>query len=245
MTLARENFFRNPNFRFHRGIVIEHIFSRHYRAWVTATTGTVVLVYLIATATSHYYAGAVLKEYFAFPPDTTIANGVFLIALAVFLTMKMLKCYSRSYYYYVEGLLERGKSGAQTSYTTPNYEVCNAYYETKEGDLLKGFCFSTQGKRVLRRLGISDESMRAYLEARNMIVDFRERTAELKEVYTLSDLAQKLLASDPDFYQFLFGLGVRERELLGAAEWVERMTKRKKQRERFWGKIALGAISPL
>lgn len=245
MTATRENFFRDPNFRFHRGIVVEHIFSRHIRAWVTATTGTIALVYLIAITASRFSAHAPWSEYFTLPPDTPIANGAFLIALAIFLLMKMLKSYSRSYYYYVEGLLERGESGAQTPYTTQNYEVCNAYYETEEGDLLKGFCLSTQGKRVLRRLGIADETIRAYLSGRKTTVDFRERTQELNEVFTLADLARKLLASDPDFYQFLFELGIRERELIGATDWVERMIKRKKQRERFWGKVALSAIPPI
>ena len=158
MSGSGENFFRDPSYRFHRGLVVEHIFSRHYRAWVTATTGTIVLVYLLALAESRYSAGAAFKEYFTLPPDTPIVNGVFLIALAVFLLMKMIKSYSRSYYYYVEGLLERGKSGAQTPYTTPNYEVCNIYYETENGDLLKGFAHSKQGGKILRRLGIADET---------------------------------------------------------------------------------------
>src|SRR3989338_5790703 len=245
MSGSGENFFRDPSYRFHRGLVVEHIFSRHYRAWVTATTGTIVLVYLLALAESRYSAGAAFKEYFTLPPDTPIVNGVFLIALAVFLLMKMIKSYSRSYYYYVEGLLERGKSGAQTPYTTPNYEVCNIYYETENGDLLKGFAHSKQGGKILRRLGIADETMRQYLSERKGVIDYRQRTGELLSVFTLSDLCQKLIATDPDFYQYLFELGIRERELLGASEWVERMIKGKKQRERFWGKVALGTVSPL
>ncbi|MEK7118754.1 MAG: AAA family ATPase, partial [Patescibacteria group bacterium] len=66
--------------------------------------------------------------------------------------------------------------------------------------------------------------------------------AELGSVFTLADLSRKFLEIDHDFYQFLFELGIREREFVGGAEWAERTIKKKKQRERFWGKIALGGI---
>lgn len=236
------NFFRDPKYRFHRGIVLEHTFSRHYRAWVTATTGTIVLVYIVFVIASHVMAGDPLGNYFVLSQEIPVANGVFLIALSLFLLMNMLKCYSRSYYFYVEGLLERGKTGAQTPYTTPNYEVCNIYYETTEGDLLKSFCHSKQGRRVLWRLGLADETIADYLAARKQIIDFRGLTAELGSVFTLAELTQKLVEIDHDFYEFLFELGIRDREVSGATEWVERTIKKKKQRERFWGKVVLGGV---
>lgn len=236
------DFFRNPEYRFHRGIVIEHLFSRHYRAWISATTGTIILVYIIVAFSTHVALGAFPQAYFSLNETTPIANGVFLIALSLFLVMKMLKSYSRSYYFYVEGLLERGKTGAQTPYTTPNYEVCNIYYETSGGDLLKSFCHSKQGKRILWRLGLADEIVGQYLANRKIVIDFRERTAELENVLTLTDLSHKLLDTDHDFYQFFFELGIRDREFVGAAEWAERTIKKKKQRERFWGRVALGGI---
>lgn len=240
---ATNNFFRNPDYRFHRGIVIEHAFSRHYRAWITATTGTIVLVYIIVSLATHFSQGVPREAYFSLDGMPPFASGIFLMALSIFLVMKMLKSYSRSYYYYVEGLLERGKTGAQTPYTTPNYGVCNIYYETHSGDLLKSFCRSTLGRRILWRLGLADETIGEYLSRRKTIIDFRERTAELANVFTLADLSQKILEIDHDFYQFLFELGIRDREVVGASEWIERATKKKKQRERFWGKIALGTIS--
>ena len=238
----KANFFRNPEYRFHKGIVIEHVFHRRYRAWISATTGTVVLVYIVIALASLSTTGTPGGDYLALDSKTPVANGIFLISLSLFLVMKMLKSYSRSYYYYVEGLLERGKSGAQTPFTTPNYEVCNIYYETKVGDLLKSFCRATHGRRILWRLGISDETIVQFLANRKIIVDFRERTAELGGVFTLPDLSRKLLETNPDFYQFLFELGIRDREFVGATEWVERIIKKKQQRERFWGKVALGKV---
>jgi ATP-dependent Clp protease ATP-binding subunit ClpA len=234
------NFFRDTEYRFHRGIVLEHFFSRHYRTWVTAISGTIILVYLVlvlAMRGAPQMGSALLPS---FDPTTPVVNGVFFIAIAVFLLMQMLKWYSRSYYFYVEALLERGKAGAQTPYTTPNYEVCNIYYETKSGDLLKSFCLSKQGERILWRLGIAEETVVRYLSARKTIIDFNKHTGDLAMVFTLSHLVQKLIELDHDFYQFLFELGIRDREVLGATEWVERIIKKKQQQQRFWGKVALG-----
>ncbi len=173
-------------------------------------------------------------------PDTPKANGTFLLALAVWLCLKMLQFYHRSYYYYVEAMLERGKNGAQTPYTTPNYEVCEIYYDVPHGDLLKSFSTSRHGRIILRRCGISDEVIAKYLKSRTTVINYRDRESQLHDVFTLRDLAIALVENDQDFYQFLFTLGIRDRELSGAAEWVERDIKKRKQKARFWGKVALG-----
>ncbi len=169
-----------------------------------------------------------------------IGNGVFFIALSLWLLMKMFQYYGRSYYYYVEGLLERGQSGAQTPYTTPNYEVCDIYYDVKHGDLLKAYCRSSYGRSIMHRCGIADQTIDEYLAHRAHVVNYAEIESDLHNVFTLLDLSKVLIEKDPDFYQFLFELGIRDRELVGAAEWVERAIKRQKQKERFWGKVSLG-----
>jgi ATP-dependent Clp protease ATP-binding subunit ClpC len=173
-------------------------------------------------------------------PNSPRVNALVAFALALWLLMKMLSYYRRSYYFYVEGLLERGKTGAQTPYSTPNYEVCAIYYDVRHGDLLKSFCQSPYGRHIMRRTGIADETMDNYLRARTHIVNWDELESELHAVFTLRDLAHILVEKDPDFYQSIFELGVRERELVGAAEWTERSIKKRRQKDRFWGKVALG-----
>lgn len=275
------DFFRDPSYRFHRALVLEHAFPGRVRRWISATAGTIVLLYIAFTLAPYVqeklaggvtfpvpYTAAPKEETVVLPaaeavtipesaalptfvpfiggmtvplsPKNPVGNGVFMIALAVWLAMKMLWFYFRSHYYLVEALLERGKTGAQTPYSTPNYEVCDIYYATRYGDLTKSFAVSKYGKRILRRSGIDDETVGRYLNARSRIVDFRKLESDLRGVFTLRDLAGKIVALDPDFYQFLFELGIRERELVGAAEWVERAIKKKKQKKRYWGKVALG-----
>lgn len=176
------------------------------------------------------------------PLDTKspIGNGIFFIALSVWLMMKMLRYFGNSYFYYVEGLLERGEVGAQTPYTIPNYEVSDIYYSVSHGDLLKSYAHSLSGRMILSRAGVSEKVMSDYLKNRKSVINFLEKESELHDVFTLLELSRKLVELDPDFYQFLFELGVRDRELVGASEWVERQIKKRKQKQRFWGKISLG-----
>lgn len=274
------SFFKEPAERYHKTIVLDAVFSRRVRGWISVLSGTIVIIYIgvlcaplvrakllsgvaIPTQYQQFFGDTVtvpsadqvviptsapIPNLIPFvggtriPLDTKnpIGNGVFLIALSVWLTMKMLRFYGNSYYYYVEALLERGAVGAQTPYTIPNYEVAEIYYAVSHGDLLFAFATSRYGRHILTRCGIGDESVREYLKNRTTIVNFSEKESELREVFTLFDLSNKITELDPDFYQFLFGLGVRKRELVGATEWVERQIKKRKQKQRFWGKVSLG-----
>lgn len=276
-----DTFWRDPNYRFSRGIVLEHTFPRKIRNIISILAGTIVLIYLgvmLAPFVQKRLATGIvvpkmdvmdapsktiiiqgettvtvpkttslpalipgIKETeIPLDPESAKGNGIFLIALAVWLLMKMLSFYSRSYFYYVEALLERGVTGAQTPYSTPNYEVCDIYYETKHGDLLKSFCLSKYGRNITRRAGIADATIDDYLKNRKTVVNWNELESDLRQTFTLRDLADIIVEKDPDFYQFIFELGVRKRELIGPAEWVERSIKKKKQKQRFWGKTALG-----
>lgn len=275
------DFFRDPSYRFHKALVLEHTFPGYIRRWISATTGTILLLYIAFTLAPYVqgrlaggvtlpvpYTGALEHETVTLPAAQNIAipksvqistvipyiggttiplssnnpigNGIFMISLAVWLAMKMLWFYFRSQYYLVEALLERGKTGAQTPYTTPNYEVCDIFYVTRYGDLAKSFIRSKYGKRILRRCGIDDETAERYLATRTRVVDFYKLESDLRHVFTLRDLTQKIVQLDSELRQFLFELGIREPELIGAAEWVERAIKKKKQKKRYWGKVALG-----
>ena len=274
-------FWRDPTYRFSRGIVLEHSFPKKIRGWISITSGLIVIVYaLVALApfAQHKLATGIVfptsankdaktatlivpdAETVTIPSSTVlpsslpflggveipldptggIGGGIFMIALSIWLMMKMLSYYGRSYYYYVEGLLERGKTGASTPYSTPNYEVCDIYYVTHHGDLLKSYLESSYGRKITRRAGLADETMNKYLKERKMVVNFDELESELRKVFTLRDLTDYIVEKDPDFYQYIFELGVRKRELVGPAEWVERAIAKKKQKERFWGKVMLG-----
>ena len=111
-----------------------------------------------------------------------------------------------------------------------------------QGDLLKSYATSLYGQMILSRSGISSDVIAAYLRERKNIVNFGDKESELHDVFTLLELSHKIAELDPEFYQFLFELGVRDREFTGAAEWVERQIKKRKQKRRFWGKVSLGQV---
>ena len=169
-------------------------------------------------------------------------HALFLVVLVVWVSVKILGAYRNSSYYDVEAMLERGETGTKTPYTTQNYEVCDVFFHTQYGDLTLAFVGSVYGQKILERLGVAAETMEEYLRSRTAIVDFRTKVDDVRRMYTLRDLATLLVANDPDLYQFLFQIGIRERELVGAVEWIERMIKRRKQRTRFWGRIVLGQV---
>lgn len=275
-------FFRDPQYLFHRAIVLDSVLPLRLRRMISILTGLILLSYvafmLFPFVQSKLIHGVSLPGNLSpalsgktivvleadkvlvpleaklpvgvpfvggitvpFTAKSKAGNGIFFIALALWLSMKMLQYYRRSYYYHVEGLLERGQAGAQTPYTTPNYEVCDVYYNVgRNGDLLKSYCTSSYGRSIMRRSGIADQTIDEYLAQRTHVINYNEIESELHNVFTLLDLSKVLIEKDPDFYQFLFELGIRDRELVGAAEWVERMIKRQKQKERWWGKVALG-----
>ena len=272
--------FRDPNYRFHKLLVLEAIYPDAVRRWIGRISGSIlvftvllsVVPYLLHTlgnvdlpdlsvpmregtkSLSGTLAQASLPTEVRFPgvipvfgghampldPESRAVNVVLLLSFIIWLLNRMLGWYRNSQYYLVEALLERGKTGAQTPYSTPNFETCDVYWHTRNGDLVGSFSQSSYGRAILHRSGIADQTIGEYLRGRVHVVDFREAFNELRTTFTLFDLSRLLLAKDADFYQFLFQLGIRERELLGAAEWVERDIKRRKQRERWWGKVNLG-----
>ena len=92
----RINFFRDSNYRFHQGVVLEHVFPARPRSWITAFSGMVVIAYLLVLLAVHFSQGVFVWSYLELDPTTPFANGIFLMALAVFVLMKMLKYYWRS-----------------------------------------------------------------------------------------------------------------------------------------------------
>jgi ATP-dependent Clp protease ATP-binding subunit ClpC len=274
--------FRDPEYRYHRILVLDEDFPPALRRLIGKVTGIILIIYTLVfilpyayqrffpqLLTSPVFQTAVkavpLLEKIAPPPLLEVlrvpayvpylagrevpldprlprGNAFLLLVLISFVFIKLLGAYRNSFYCDVESMLERGETGSKTPYTSQNYEVCDIFFRTRYGDLTAAFVESAYGQKILERLGISLEDVEVYLKSRTAIVDFRTKTNDVCRMYTLRDLATLLITLDPDFYQFLFQIGIRERDLVGAVEWIERMIKRRKQRERFWGRIVLGQV---
>ncbi|MEK7460380.1 MAG: AAA family ATPase [Patescibacteria group bacterium] len=239
---TKQDFFKNPSYRFHRAVALEHTFSKNVRKWVSIILDIVVVFSLVSLALN--------KAEELYPRtwntiDPNIALGLLFTALSLWLFIKMLNYYFNSYYFYVEGLLERGKTGAQTPFTTQNYEVSDIYYLTKNGDLLKSFATSRYGEQILMRIGMKVEDVKRFLSSRTNVIRYDGRAEGLSNVFTLLNLASFLVENDAEFLQFLFEHNVRKEEFLGGTEWIERIVKEQKMKEHTWGRIALGKITPV
>lgn len=111
------------------------------------------------------------------------------------------------------------------------------------GDITRGFILSEMGKRVLLRSGITLEDQNYFLGVRNQAtyaIDIAP--LQQKQLFTLPDLVQIMVAKDPEFAEFLFARGIKEEELVGAAIWVRNENEDAKQKERWWTKDSLSQI---
>jgi hypothetical protein len=241
--------FRDPEYRYHRILVLDEDFPPALRRLIGKVTGIILIIYTLVfilpyayqrffpqLLTSPVFQTAVkavpLLEKIAPPPLLEVlrvpayvpylagrevpldprlprGNAFLLLVLISFVFIKLLGAYRNSFYCDVESMLERGETGSKTPYTSQNYEVCDIFFRTRYGDLTAAFVESAYGQKILERLGISLEDVEVYLKSRTAIVDFRTKTNDVCRMYTLRDLATLLITLDPDFYQFLFQIGLR------------------------------------
>lgn len=234
-----KNFFQDPSYRFHRAVELEHVFSRTARKWVLVVVEVVLGFMIIGLATA-FIEERLGAHWVSVPYDITL--GIFLIALSFWIFIKMLNAYFNSYYFYLEGLLERGKTGAQTPYTTQNYAVCDIYYGIHDGDILKSFCNSVYGRAIFARLGMSREEVKKFLSERVTAIRYSGNEAGLLRAFTLADIAIFLFRNDAELSRFLFKNDIKEEEFLGSVEWEERSLKERRQDEHSWGRSALSKI---
>jgi len=89
------------------------------------------------------------------------------------------------------------------------------------------------------RAGLEWKEVSEYLSSRTQVADFR-LAPEIEKVFTLRDVARIILSYDQSFSGFVFTKGIRPEDLSAASEWVERNLKRKRRKERTWGRVALG-----
>jgi ATP-dependent Clp protease ATP-binding subunit ClpC len=122
------------------------------------------------------------------------------------------------------------------------YEVAQIVYHTQESDLTESFAESPYGFSVLNRLGLDAEAVSHFLSSRKNKIASTAIIFPGSERVTGPRYARAIFKGDAEFAQFLFTLSVQEKEFIGAAEWVSRLSERRKRQERWWGKDQLGKI---
>ena len=166
-------------------------------------------------------------------------QGVFFIAVSLWLSSILLEAFYNSYYFkdITPVLNEDGLKGS----TTLTYEVAEIIYHTNSSDITAGFISSPAGRRALFRLGLDSSALEHFLNFRKAKV-FDKGLLFKNAGITLSYYFKTLLIADKELSQFLFALGIQEKECVGASEWVSRLEEKRKRKSRFWGKDNLGGI---
>ncbi len=173
------------------------------------------------------------------PPIFFPLSGLLLVLLALLCVLQMLEAYFRSYYF---GSIISNNYKQFDRFT---FTVGRILLQVKHGDLLRGFADSTTGRRVLRRAGITEGAMDAYLTARRQVV-----SPVLPKVRTASAVLRfralaELLLDDQSFAQFLLQAEIRSEDWLAIAGWVVRQIETEARRERWWSQDNLDRLSTL
>ncbi len=166
-------------------------------------------------------------------------QGLFFISISFWLTLLLLEAFYNSYYFkdIIPVLDEDGLKGSSVL----TYEVAEIVYYTNSSDITAGFIFSPAGRRALFRLGLDNSALEHFLNFRKAKV-FDKGLLFKNPGVTLSSYFKTLLVADKELSQFLFALGIQEKECVGASEWVSRLEEKIKRKFRFWGKDNLGEI---
>ncbi len=128
-----------------------------------------------------------------------------------------------------------------------SYEVAHIISETTSFDTTKGFALSSYGSQVLLRAEVDFRKMRTFFEGARIPpslsapIDIPDDHGHV----SLSSYARSILQNDPAFMQFLSSEELGEREVVGAAEWVERMSETERRKRRWWSRDSLGRIPGL
>jgi len=170
--------------------------------------------------------------------DTSL--DLFFLFLSLWLFMMMLSAFHNSYQFEsLETVVHEGGIGKKTGLT---YEVAKILrFQRKTGDLTKGFLLSPYGHELVRRLAVSEVSVKEFLKTKTNTIQ-EPMPLEVGKILTLADIASYIFEKDSAYQDFLFKEGITRDMHHGGALWVMRILHSKKHEDRWWSRDNLGAI---
>jgi len=232
--MARNALIRRNN-RFYNAIIVDSVFPPKIRRLLSGVSGVLSVICILTY---------IISQFVVFLPNFSmdIISGLFMVFISIWLFMRSIEWFYRSYFFIDEARLETGKN-ILTIQSAPNFPVSRIYYDTKNGDLIKAFSNSLYGDMVLARLGVGDNEMGNFLAQRKKILDFSRYGMELEKVVDLPSLTKFIFNEDKDFRDFLLQFEIKAEDLYGAGSWVERDFKKEIRVKRWWGRENLGRIN--
>lgn len=166
--------------------------------------------------------------------------GIFFLAMALWIVLFAFECYYNIFYF--KAVKPRAIEKDYGFESPISLEAASIVLESKRDDLTKSFLESEIGRLSLSRLGISRDSVKAFLHDRKSVPNISEFSLESAPSISAADLAREIFRLDGDFSTFILQKGLSEDDFAGSVLWMQRIEMRIKKNERWWGSDALGKI---
>ncbi len=163
--------------------------------------------------------------------------GFISINIGVFLIMKLLSFQFSCMYYFDK--ISGNKYAKSEVYT---FSAGRILYVGKSNDILHGFLDSPFGRKVLKRLEISDKEITEIFH--QLPIEKEEQVPEsfLGKVVKVSDVIDYICDTKKEFSEILSSRGVKKIDLVGASEWIIYDTEQTEYRSQWWRKSNLAKI---
>lgn len=168
--------------------------------------------------------------------------GLALVLFSASFTAYCLETFFRSLYFKEHQIASRAAAAGDDA-NSLSFDVVAILARVNGGDVTEAFFNSAVGKSILIRAGISSAEQGAFLKNRVAPAFLATKiSVEDHKEFTLPSFVAFLLSSDKDFVQFLAERGIREKDVIGAAEWVTEEQEEAKRREQWWSSERLTEI---
>lgn len=170
-------------------------------------------------------------------PVTDVIIGAFMISGSLWSIFFVLEAFFYSYYF----SSEKERLSRSDSHNPITFELAQVLYVADEKAITQTFLFSDIGKEVMMRIGISEDQLLNFFSRRSSPLTAQKFVFEGGEL-SLSVFVQNILRVDTEFDQFLMRCDISNEDIIGAASWVERIHRKHKLKERWWGIDRLARI---
>ncbi|OIO31905.1 MAG: hypothetical protein COZ49_01375 [Candidatus Yonathbacteria bacterium CG_4_10_14_3_um_filter_47_65] len=224
-------------------LAIEQFLSHKTRHRIYGTVGIVIILVAIADGMVFImlsmvpFNNQVVQFLKAFGVKSA---GAALVLLSLWLCVYLLEAFFRSYYFKEK---ELDLSGKQTRDEADllSFEVVRILKRGQGKDITVAFLASHAGRKIMLRCGIDSEFAGNLIREKTHVVPFLP-SLDMQTMFTLAHLISFLYRADEGFAGFLFRAGIKEKDVVGATDWVIEENEIAKQKERWWSRVNLEKI---
>ncbi len=170
-------------------------------------------------------------------PVTDKVVGALMVSGAIWAIFFAVESFFYSYYF----ASEKDRLAKVDSHHPISFELSEVLYNADKRTITQSFLYSDIGREILARLDINEEDIDSFFTKRQSPLTSEMFSFEGVDL-TLGVFVQNILKIDSEFDQFLMTHDITRGDMIGAANWVERIHKKKRLKERWWGIDSLARI---